>query len=176
MRIEARGDGLRIADVGTGTGAIAVALACGASRVTVVAVDASEAALAVAHRNARSHALLDRVHLRRGDLLEGMGEFDLILANLPYVSGAEWQDLAPEIRDHEPRAALVGGVTGTEVIERLVQQSPAHLAEDGLLACEIGARQGDRVRDIASRTFPDGDVAVRRDLAALDRVVTVRNR
>ena len=172
--IERRGTSLRIADIGTGSGAIAIAIAKHAPGARVTAIDASSDALDLARKNAQSRGVLARIELREGDLLEGAGEFDVIVANLPYVSEAEWPDLQPEIRDHEPRHALVGGPDGTEVIERLLRQADGHLASCGLLACEIGATQGDAVRGMVQQAFPQGSVDVVRDLAGLDRVVTVR--
>ena len=107
-----RGSGLRIVDVGTGSGAIAVAISANAAGARVTAIDASDAALALARRNVARAAVAKRVDLRVGDLLDGEGVFDVIVANLPYVSAADWEALAPEIREHEPRAALVGGARG----------------------------------------------------------------
>ena len=100
--------------------------------------------------------------------------FDVIVANLPYVSKSDWRELAPEIRDHEPRAALVGGWLGTEVIERFLEVAPAHLAAGGALAAEIGDRQAERLIDVAARCFPEARVCVKKDFAGLDRMLVVR--
>lgn len=172
--IRRRGDALRIADVGTGSGAIAVVIAANAPRARVTAIDASDAALTVARDNAARAGVADRIDLRTGDLLEDAGVFDVVVANLPYVSAAEWQELQPEIRDHEPREALVGGPVGTEVIERLLRQAPAHLDAAGVLAAEIGAGQGARLLEVACACFPDREACVIKDVAGLDRVLLVR--
>lgn len=172
--VHRRGDALRVVDVGTGTGAIAVAIAANAPGVRVTAIDSSADALAVARRNVERAGLAGRIELCAGDLLEGRGAFDVIVANLPYVSAAEWQSLAPEIRQHEPRGALVSGDGGTEAIERLLRQAPSHLAPGGLFAAEIGAPQGVRLLAVAHGCFPDAEVCVMKDLAGLDRVLVVR--
>lgn len=174
--LRARSAELRIADVGTGSGAIAVAVAANAPSARITAVDASSEALAIARRNVERNGVADCVELHRGNLLNGAGRFDVIVANLPYISAAEWHTLQPEIRDHEPREALVGGISGTEVIEQLLRDAPPHLANGGVLAAEIGATQGTRVSTAARASFPSDEVCVIKDVAGLDRVLVVRTR
>src|SRR5205085_3646941 len=113
----------RMLDVGTGSGCIAVSVAKQHTGVTAVALDVSEDALAVAGRNAERHGVADRVTLVRSDVfagLNGADPFDLILSNPPYIPAAALARLAPEIRDHEPRAALDGGPDGLAVFDRLI--------------------------------------------------------
>ncbi len=163
-----------VVDVGTGNGALAVALAVHWPRARVLAVDTSVPALILARRNAARHAVADRVAFVRGDLLSPLrAKADLVVANLPYVSAGDWAGLAPEITRYEPREALVGGPRGTETIERLLSQAPAHLAPRALLLCEIGDQQGEELRAAAVRAFPDAWVEIRQDLAGLDRVLYV---
>ena len=172
--IQERGDGWSVVDVGTGSGAIAVAIATGSVATHVVATDASLEALALARRNAERVGVADRIEFVQGDLLETRGAFDLIVANLPYVSEGEWQALAPELREWEPRNALVGGERGTEVIERLLEQAVAHLRLGGVLAMEIGDTQAAHLAACARSCFPAADIRVRTDLAGLDRMLVVR--
>src|SRR5439155_12602702 len=141
--LRTRTDRPRVGDVGTGTGAVAVAIAKNAPAVPVLATDTSSAALEAARRNIERHGLIRRVELHQADLLESLGRFHLIVANLPYVSEAEWSSLPPEIRKHEPREALVAGPRGAEIIERLLRDAPSHLASGGLLVAEIGASQSE---------------------------------
>ena len=172
---EARRRGeIRIVDVGAGTGAIAVAIALNAPNARVLATDVSDAALALARRNAERHGVESRVALRKADLLDGLGAFDVIVANLPYVSEGDWRALAPELRDHEPKMALIGGETGTEIIEAMLRQAPPHLAPGGVLAAEIGAAQGAAVLRVVREAFPEAAVCVIKDLAGLDRMLVVR--
>ena len=172
--IRRRGDALRVVDVGAGSGAIAIAIAANAANVRVTAIDASPSALVLARHNAGRVDVADRVAIREGDLLDQADAFDVIVANLPYVSEAEWADLPPEIRDHEPRQALVGGKAGTETVERLLRSAPPHLAAGGILAVEIGATQGAALREVARACFPDAEPCVKKDLAGLDRVLLIR--
>ena len=95
-----------IADVGTGSGCVAIALARWLPAAVVTAIDVSEAALAVARRNAIRHDVADRVRFLRGDLLDAAGgPFDAVVSNPPYVPAGDIAGLQPEVRDHEPRAA-----------------------------------------------------------------------
>jgi release factor glutamine methyltransferase len=115
-----------VADVGTGSGAIAVAIAKHAPNCHIVATDISPAALAVAKENATVHHVEDRIEFIEGDLLaplSAVAKFSVIASNPPYVAAKELDTLARDVRDHEPRQALVAGTTGTEVIERLIPQA-----------------------------------------------------
>jgi release factor glutamine methyltransferase len=166
-------------DVGTGSGAIALAVADELPQSRVLATDTSFDAVRVAQSNAERLGLDDRVDvvLRGVDSLRGAepdgGPFDLLLANLPYVSEAEWEGLAPEIRDHEPREALVAGPTGLEVIEALVAELASMKTRPAAVALEIGADQGEAVEEIVRRAGYR-EVEVRRDLAGLDRAIIGR--
>ena len=163
-----------IVDVGTGNGALAIALAVNCPAARVIAIDTSAEALRLAQRNTAMHSVTTRTRLVRGDLLNPLrGPADLIVANLPYVSEADWDALAPEIRAHEPRSALVGGRTGTEAIARLLAQAPERLGARSLLLCECGDRQADALRIEAVRAFPDAWIEVRQDLAGLDRALYI---
>jgi len=163
-----------IIDVGTGNGALAIALAVHRLDARVVAVDTSLAALRLAQRNVAAHGVAGRVGLVCGELLSALRvEADVIVANLPYVSATAWESLPPEICEHEPRTALVGGSAGTETVAVLLGQAPGRLRPRSLLLCECGDDQADALRIEAVRRFPDAWIEVRQDLAGLDRVLYV---
>jgi release factor glutamine methyltransferase len=163
-----------IADVGAGSGAIAVTLAVHLPGAIVYALDGSAGALAVTAENARRHQVGDRTLCLQGDLLEALEEpVHLITANLPYVTTAEWEDLAPEIRRYEPRSALDGGPDGLTLIRRLLSTAAPYLVPGGAILLEIGARQGAAVTALASDSLPEGTVTLRQDYAGLDRLVAV---
>jgi release factor glutamine methyltransferase len=163
-----------VADVGTGCGAIAAALATRLPRATVYAVDDSERALALAARNVERLELASQVRLLHGDLLDPLPEpVDLILANLPYVKSGDWEKLPPEIREHEPRQALDGGPDGTAALERLLRSTPPHLRAGGTLLAEIGWDEGEQLTVVARASFPGARIEVKKDLAGLDRVLSV---
>ena len=165
---------VEIADVGAGSGAIAVTLAVHLPHAMVYALDESPGALAVVAENARRHDVANRLHCLPSDLLSSLpGPLDLITANLPYVTTAEWQELVPEIRDHEPRAALDGGLDGLALIRRLLATASSYLQPGGALLLEIGASQGAAVTALAREHFPQADVKLYQDYAGLDRLVIV---
>ncbi len=166
----------RALDVGTGSGAVALALAAEVDGVEVVATDSSPGALALAAENAARLGFAERVSFAPGMLPEERG-FDLLLANLPYVAEADWPGLAPEIRDWEPREALLAGADGLDAIRELLQAlSEATLSGKPLaeaLALEVGARQAARVEEmVAAAGYPRTEA--RDDLAGIPRVVIGR--
>jgi len=164
-----------IADVGTGCGAIAVSLAVHLPQALLYATDASPAALEVAAHNCRRHGVEDRVRLLQGYLLEPLPEpVDLIVANLPYVSAAEWAQLPPEVSRYEPREALHGGPDGLNHIRSLLAQAGGYLKPAGAILLEIGATQGEAVITLAKRYFPAARVEIVQDYARLNRIVIVR--
>jgi release factor glutamine methyltransferase len=163
-----------IVDVGTGSGAIAVALASHLPHAILLATDLSREALALAARNARRHGVEGMVSLLQADLLAPlMGSADVIVANLPYVPTADWEALPPEIREHEPRMALDGGVDGLREIGRLLEQAPACLAPGGSVLVELGPPQAAPVLEMARRCFPDARACVLPDAAGLERVLAI---
>ena len=144
----------RVLDVGTGSGVIALTLAAAWPAAQVEAVDLSADALALARENAARLGLAERVRFSRSDLLaEVAGEFDLIVANLPYIDTAEIAQLAREVR-HDPRTALDGGARGLEIFARFFPQAARHLR--GRLALEIGHDQSAALTDLlAAHNFQD---------------------
>jgi len=138
---------VRALDLGTGSGCVALALAKHVAEDSQVhATDVSAEALSLARDNAEAQGLSGRVTFHEGDLFEALGEdagpFDVITANLPYVTSAEMAELMPEVRDHEPASALDGGADGLDVVRRCVAGAGARLADGGWLLLEIGATQG----------------------------------
>jgi release factor glutamine methyltransferase len=167
-------DRLLIADIGTGSGIIAVSLAFRLMNARVAAVDISKRALALARRNAERHGVAERIDFRHGDLLAPLDrKADVICANLPYVTTADWEALPPEIWDHEPKGALHGGTDGLRVIRRFLKQAPGKMQASGAIFMEIGDTQGGPARFLARRAFPEADIEIAPDLAGRDRVLCV---
>jgi release factor glutamine methyltransferase len=165
---------LRIADVGTGSGIVAVAVAKHLPGARITALDISPAALEVARTNAAEHGVSERIELIESDLLravEARPQFDFIVSNPPYVSTAEFDQLPTDVRNFEPRQALVAGPRGTEVIESLVPQAAERLEPGGHLLLEIGPATDEPVRRLlqSDGRFDLGPTI--KDLARLPRVV-----
>lgn len=155
-----------VLDVGTGSGAVALAIADELPRAKVTAADISAAALELARSNAVRLGLADRVEFAEGTVPPG--RFGLAVANLPYVSEAEWDGLQPEITRYEPRSALVGGPDGLGVIRAVVLRLDADV-----VALEVGEGQALEVgRIVESAGWSHTEV--RRDLAGIERVVVGR--
>lgn len=171
---EWEGDDHTALDVGTGSGAVALSLAREGPFRRVVATDPSPAALEVAAENVRRMGLDERVELREGALFQPVrpGErFRVVVSNPPYVTDEELGELAPEIREWEPREALVAGDGGLAVLDALVREAGAVLEEGGLLALEVGAGQAARTAELVRRTPGYGPPTVVRDLAGRERIV-----
>jgi release factor glutamine methyltransferase len=141
----------QILDIGSGSGNIVIALAKHLLSARLTAIDISAEALAVAQRNAAKHGVSDRVRFLQGDLFSPLGaetRFDLIVSNPPYIAEEDLPKLEVGVRQYEPQLALNGGPGGYRVVERLVCEADAHLAEGGWLMLEIGAPQEAEVRRI----------------------------
>lgn len=142
---------IEVCDVGTGSGAIAVAVAKHLPQARITAMDSSAAALDVARQNAEMHGVSGQIEFLQSDLFAALPpgrRFDFIASNPPYVSEAEFEHLARDVRDYEPRAALVAGPRGTEVIARLVPEAARRLVPGGHLLIEVSPMIHDAVQAI----------------------------
>ncbi len=155
----------RIVDVGTGSGVIALSLAAKFPEAKILAIDVSDDALALAQENAARLNLSNRVRFLKSRLLENVeGVFDLIVANLPYISTQERHTLSREVL-HDPEVALFAGTEGDELVRDLIAEAPSRLGLGGTLALEIGLGQRDaflsalaekNYRDICSKNDYNG--------------------
>ena len=159
----------------TGSGCVAIAIAHERPAASVLATDISEAALAIARRNAARHNVADRIRFVCADLLASVpGPFDLIVANPPYIPDRDIDDLAPEVRDHEPRTALAGGPDGLCALRKILAQAADTLATGGWLVMEMGAGQARDMRAAVAADDRYDDATVAADLAGVERVIAVR--
>lgn len=161
----------RILDLGVGSGCILVSLLAERPEASGVGCDVSEAACLQASANAVLHGVSDRVEIIQSDWFSKVeGQFDLIVANPPYLSAAEMLGVAPELRDHEPPLALTDNADGLSAYRTITRQAGRFLVPLGRLMVEIGHTQGPAVAEM----FTDcgfEDVRVLPDLDGRDRVV-----
>jgi len=158
----------KILDVGTGSGVIALSLAAKFTDAKVTATDISEDALSLARENAGRLGLTSRVEFLCGDLLSSANHvYDLIVANLPYVAAGDRDTLSREV-GHDPEVALFGGERGDEIVRKLIDVAPSHLAPGGLLALEVGLGQAQALAGLmAEKNYHD--IGTERDYAGVIR-------
>jgi release factor glutamine methyltransferase len=166
---------LRIADIGTGSGAIAIALAAHLPQATIIALDISREALTSAATNAGEHNVASRIQFLQSDLLSVFDHpaetFDAIVSNPPYIPESDRSTLHPQVRDHEPAAALFAGETGLDIYRRLIPQALNALKPNGLLALEFGHGQQ---ADLAVLLANWQKVSFVNDLRQIPRVALAR--
>jgi len=169
-----------VLDVGTGSGAIALAIAAELPGCRVVATDTSSAALEVARANAERLGLRDRVRLAEGTV-PAAGEFDLVVANLPYVAEREWAGLQPEVTQWEPREALLAGPDGLDAIRAFIPECVRSFSRSErqrangapVVALEVGEGQAPAVGELL-RAAGFSAVEIRPDLAGIPRLLWAR--
>lgn len=171
----------RVLDWGTGSGCLALAVAKAVTAAEVHALDLSPDALRIARANATAYRLADRIRFHQGDGFAALNadfpttnsDFDLIVANPPYIPAAEVETLEPEVRDHDPRLALVGGDDGLECYRRLADEALWWLRPGGWLLAEFGDGQASAVAGLFRLAGWDIE-GVEKDLSGRDRVLIVR--
>jgi len=167
------GPGTVIVDLGTGSGVLALALKHSFPEAQVYGIEINQDALTLAMENAGRTGL--DVTFLGGDLFgplpeQLMGRVDLIVSNPPYVSETDFADLPSDVRDHEPRQALVAGPTGIEMLERIAEEGFWWVGIGGWIVCEIGDTQG----EVVLESFLAFDREVRPDLTGRDRILVAR--
>jgi len=172
----------RVLDLCTGSGCIAAAIAQRLKSATVLAIDVSDDAVAIARRNVERLGLSDRVAVEQGDLFEPLSRvvdpqpFNLIVANPPYIPSNQIDNLDRNVREYEPLQALDGGIDGLTIHRRIFEGADDRLVPGGRLYLEIGYDQGPAARELASSYEAFDDVRLLKDHAGHDRVLTGRRK
>lgn len=165
--------GMVILDLCTGSGCVLLSLARRNS-ITAIGSDVSTAALAVAEQNRKRLGV--RASWIESNLFERIGgTFDMIISNPPYIAASEIPKLEPEVRDHEPYAALEGGFDGLQIVRTIIEEAGAYLRPSGWLLLEIGYDQGEKVRELLTENEYD-NVSIVPDLEGRDRVAIGKRR
>lgn len=172
-----------IADVCTGSGCVAVALAKRLPGARVVAGDISPDALDVARLNADRHGVAERIDFVPGNLLEPIrshpvagakGSLDYLVSNPPYVPDHEWDDVPPNVKNHEPHLALRGGPEGLDLVRPLIAEGAGLLAPGGLMLIEIAAASAPAALELAKAVPSLAEPRIIHDHEGLPRVLVAR--
>jgi release factor glutamine methyltransferase len=171
-----------IMEIGTGSGNIAVSLAKNLTNADIYTNDISSDALTLAQTNIQKYEVVDRVHLLHGNFF---GAFcgsvekehaDFIVSNPPYISESEWSELEPEVREHEPRQALVGGNDGLHYYRQIIKEAADWLRTGGYLVIEIGETQASAILNLMKNEMHYGEIEIIKDLQGKERVISARRK
>ncbi|MBA7684146.1 Release factor glutamine methyltransferase [subsurface metagenome] len=169
-----------VCDLCTGSGCIAAAIAKNFSNADIIATDICEAALKVAATNIEKHGLKEQIKLLCGDLFDpimpqlDVGKFDLIVCNPPYVSAPEFEKLDKNVKDYEPKSALLAGTNGLDIYRRIVEKVDQFLKPDAALMLEIGYGQGPAVRELLEKAGCFSEITIEKDSHDNDRIATAK--
>ena len=167
-------DSLKVLDIGTGTGAIAIVAKKQRPNDDVTGTDLSPKALAVAKENAEANGVA--VRFLEGDLTAPVKDekFDVILSNPPYIGEHEKNVMDQSVLDYEPPMALFAENDGLFIYQRLAKELPRLLNPNGKIYLEIGYQQGEAVKELFQKAFPEALVQIEKDLSGLDRLISVQ--
>lgn len=166
-----------IADIGTGCANIAVSIAKNLPDASIKATDISQEALQFAQLNVANHNLQDRIELLKGDFLEplrvsGIPEkLGFVVSNPPYISEKEFEKLLAGVKDYEPAIAFLAGKDGLDAYRAIISQSADFLKVGGHLILELGATLPEKVKTLVQESGHYGDIVIRKDFSAIDRVL-----
>ena len=169
-----------IIDIGTGSGNIAVSLAKNISNVMVYASDISREALSIANENVIRHDVTDKIHLLHGNVFESFSsnvkkeQVDFIVSNPPYVSKSESKNLEPELIDHEPLLALIGGEDGLFFYKQIIKDAADWIKPGGYLIIEIGETQANAIIKLMQNELHYDEIEIINDLQGKERIISAK--
>jgi len=167
--------GLRLLEIGAGSGAVSVSLAVELRGACFTATDISPGALFLARKNACAHGVEGRMDFLPGNLFEPVsGLFDAVVSNPPYISAEEFERLPREVKEYEPKHALMAGTEGTFYHGKIIEGSKDCLKKGGWLLMEIGAGQKERIEKMLRDSAAYSDIETRRDYGGIERVSKAR--
>lgn len=174
-----------ILDIGTGAGNIAISIAKSLpnpGKTIIIATDVSDKAIEVAKQNAKLHGVTEKIKFIQSDLLENLPNYllnttpNIIVTNLPYIPSDRISYLDSSVKDFEPHVALDGGDDGFNLYRKLFHQIVDKGWTPGLIIGEIDYTHGELAVYEAQKSFPQAEVEVKKDLAHLQRILTIKSR
>jgi release factor glutamine methyltransferase len=169
-----------VCDLCTGSGCIAVAIAKNFPNVRLIATDVSNDALNIAAKNVEKYQLKKQIELLCGDLFDPLvphldvEKFDLIVCNPPYVSAAEFEKLDKNIKDYEPKLALLAGDDGLDIYRRITEKADQFLKPDAALMLEVDYNQGQTVKELLEQAGAFAEIKIEKDHHDNDHVVIAK--
>ena len=165
-----------ILEIGTGSGAIAISLTVNQPTWKIIATDISKAAIDVAQHNTKLHQCENRITFLTGDLFKPVTKLDIqkydwIISNPPYIGTRDINELTTDVRGNEPEVALFAGISGLDIIQRLIADTPEFLKPEGKLMLEIGHNQSQQVQDLINSNPAYTDCNIIPDLSGIDRFI-----
>ena len=157
-----------------------MAIARNFSDADIIATDICDSALKVATENIKNHQLQNRIKLLCGDLFDPIipqldtAKFDAVLCNPPYVSAAEFDSMAANVKDYEPKSALYAGSDGLDIYRKIADKIDDFLKPDGALILEIGYAQGKTVRELLEQSGCFTEIKIEKDHHNNDRIITAK--
>ena len=171
---------ITIIDIGTGSGNIAISLAKNISNIRIYAGDISLGALTVANENVEKHNVTDKIHLLHGNVFDAFNidikkeQVDFVVSNPPYVSESESKNLEPELIDHEPLLALIGGEDGLCIYKQIIKDAAGWIKPDGYLVIEIGETQADSIIKLMQNELYYDEIEIINDLQGKERIISAK--
>jgi len=171
---------ITIIDIGTGSGNIAVSLAKNISNIRIYAGDISLGALAVANENVQRHDVTDKIQLLHGNVFDAFNsdvkkeQVDFVVSNPPYVSESESKNMEPELIDHEPLLALIGGEDGLCIYKQIIKDAAGWIKTGGYLIIEIGETQADSIIKLMQNELHYDEIEIIKDLQGKERIISAK--
>lgn len=162
---------VRILDIGTGSACISLAITMNCEVDKIIAIDISEMAISVAKKNIEKYLMQDKITVVNSNLFSSLNDekFDIIVTNPPYISREEFIELDFKVKGYDPNIALYGGEDGLDFYQRIFDNAHRFLNKDGIIFCEIGSKQADRVKRIMNDRYID--ICIYKDFGDNDRVI-----
>ena len=162
----------KVLDIGAGSGAISISVAHNVANSVVLGVDISEEALCVARENMELNEIKN-LKLIKSNVFENVNyhEFDMIISNPPYIPDYEYETLMTEVKEHEPKTALVAEDNGYFFYKKIIDEGKNYLVSGGAILFEAGYNQAQNIGELFKKDGNYKEIEIFKDYAGIERVV-----